>query len=259
MQLIDFLESKLHRYALPNLTYALLAGQFLAFITTSIKPETIEYYQLTGAQLLGGQLWRAITFLFIPLETSYIFAIFFYLMYYHFGTALESYWGTTRYNLFIGISILATIIASLMFPTLPFTGHYIYLSIFLAFAYLNPDHVLYIFFILPVKIKWLAYFFWAFFAWSLITSPIEYKLMAIITLANFFLFFGDDLLATLKLRARNKKNQLTPTAKYHHKCAVCGKTDTSDPDADFRYCPDCNPPKPYCQDHITDHKHKKST
>ena len=42
---------------------------------------------------------------------------------------------------------------------------------------------------------------------------------------------------------------------YHHKCAVCGKTDTDYPDMQFRYCSKCAGYHCFCQDHIFNHVH----
>jgi len=83
MSAIDTLESKLSRYSIPNLTLILLAGQFLALITTTIKPQSLSNYLLNGHALFSGQVWRAVTFLFVPVETNYFFAAFFFLMFYY--------------------------------------------------------------------------------------------------------------------------------------------------------------------------------
>lgn len=256
MSAIDTLESKLSRYSIPNLTLILLAGQFLALITTTIKPQSLSNYLLNGHALFSGQVWRAVTFLFVPVETNYFFAAFFFLMFYYFGTALEHYWGDARYNLYIGTAALATVIAALIFPALTFTNTYLFLSILLAYAYVHPDHVMYVFFVLPIKLRWIAYLLWLFFAYGIIFGSGPARLTSLISVANFFLFFGGNLMGSAKLTARNRHHQIASSiAPYHHKCAVCLKTDASHPDLDFRYCPDCDPPTAYCPNHISAHHH----
>ena len=38
-------------------------------------------------------------------------------------------------------------------------------------------------------------------------------------------------------------------------CTICGKTDTSHPDLEFRYCSRCQGYHCYCQEHISNHTH----
>ncbi len=42
-----------------------------------------------------------------------------------------------------------------------------------------------------------------------------------------------------------------------HKCAICGKTDITDPDMTFRFCSKCNGNYEYCENHLYTHVHKK--
>ncbi|HEY6007529.1 MAG TPA: hypothetical protein VIU40_04340, partial [Geobacteraceae bacterium] len=43
----------------------------------------------------------------------------------------------------------------------------------------------------------------------------------------------------------------------YHRCTVCGITDQSHPQTDFRYCPQCDGQYGYCQEHIFSHEHVK--
>lgn len=150
---------------------------------------------------------------------------------------------------------------------------YVNLSLFFAFATLYPDMQVYIFFILPVKVKWLAWLDAALFLWMVVSSLIALNflgaLMPIIALLNYLLFFWSDLADSVRRmvgRAAHQTSRQTINFKkaarqaqqhkgYIHKCAVCGKTDTDYPDMEFRYCSKCNGYYCYCKDHINDHVH----
>lgn len=42
---------------------------------------------------------------------------------------------------------------------------------------------------------------------------------------------------------------------YRHKCAVCGRTDVTNPELQFRYCSKCAGYHCFCSDHIFNHVH----
>ena len=159
------------------------------------------------------------------------------------------------------------------------TMSYVNLSMFFAFATLFPDMQVLLFFIIPVKVKWLAWVDAAFFAFTIVRLLIAghplYALLPVIAILNYLLFFASDIGDTLgywKRRAdsrvgrktgpkvinfNNAKTRTKAGAKeaYLHKCAVCGKTDVSDPGMEFRYCSKCNGYYCYCIDHINSHIH----
>ena len=174
------------------------------------------------------------------------------------GTALEDYWGTFRYDLFIFIGAIATIASSFFMPSLPATNVFVIMSVFLAFAFLYPDFELYIFFILPLKVKWLALIVWLGYFIQLAFGNWEARLMIIASVSNFLFFFGKEIFLRARSAKWRMKAEATHFAKENqpfHKCRVCGITDKSSPDMQFRYCTDCEPASEYCSKHIDDHKH----
>lgn len=151
--------------------------------------------------------------------------------------------------------------------------HYINLSLFFSMAIFFPDTWIRLFYILPVKLKWIAWIDAALFIWDVLTSLLSFNLLGavlpVIAIFNFILFFWSyftQWLGYRKLRFQHQHSQQTVNFKkaaskayqqkgYIHKCAVCGKTDTEYPDMEFRYCSKCNGYYCYCMEHINNHVH----
>jgi membrane associated rhomboid family serine protease len=155
---------------------------------------------------MRGEIWRLITFLFLPPTMHPIWTIFALYFYYLVGSNLENQWGSFRFNLYYLIGVICTIIASFIGKGTVTTEH-LNLSLFLAFAYLFPNFEVLLFFFIPVKIKYIAYLNWAFIVFSLIFNPLPMKLAAIASVVNFFIFFWSDLFTNLKLRRQTYKNR----------------------------------------------------
>jgi hypothetical protein len=194
-----------------------------------------------------------------------VFMAFGWYLFYLMGTALEHHWGAFRYNVFLGIGWLLTVGAAFLAAHFnPFsygTNIYFLLSVFLAFAYLNPDFVMMIFFILPLKIKWLALLQWLGYGYVLVVGPWSARLAVLAATGNFLLFFADDIVSQIRTGRRRLAFQAKVSAsgreerECRHRCRVCGKTDLSDPKLDFRYCSKCAGNQCYCPDHIFTHAH----
>jgi len=259
MQLLDILDRKFRRYAIPNMTIYLIAGQVLFFMFVLAGRFILERVVLIPELVLAGEWWRLITFLFIPPLTNPIFAFFAWYLFYLMGGALEGHWGAFRYNLFLLIGYLVTVAVSFLFPIYPATNLFIGGSVFLAFAFLYPEFQLYILFIIPVKIKWLALLTWIGYAYEIIAGTWQTRLLVLASISNFLLFFGGDLyrrMRTGKKRMATQVREYSGRKEAFHACAVCGITDLSHPAMEFRYCRDCGG-QGYCTDHILNHEHAK--
>ena len=258
--MLRWLERHFGRFAIRNLTLYLVGGQAIFFFVGSAQPEVLEELVLIPQKVIEGEWWRLFVFLFMPPTMSLIFLFFALYLLYLFGNALENEWGTFRYNLYVLIAYVATIATVWVDPTRAATNVYITGSIFLAFAFLFPDFVLYLFFILPVKVKWLALLTWLMYGWSFITANNWLtRLLVLAAVSNFLLFFGRELVDMARRSGRRMKQQsvqLVDQGKPFHRCAACGKTDKSDPEMHFRYCPKCTGSPGYCSDHIFDHEHR---
>ncbi len=122
-----------------------------------------------------------------------------------------------------------------------------------------------LFFILPIKIRWLALFAWAMYAVSFVLGTWASRLQIVAAVGNFFIFFGRDLWlsAGVVTRRRRLARRQPRTAGGHgdeprHRCRICGKTDRTDPQLDFRYCSKCAGAQCYCPEHIFNHEHVRS-
>jgi len=261
MNLIKQLERRLGRFAIPNLTLFLVGGQGIALFMSIALPGSLGTVVLIPDLVLSGEWWRLLSFVFTPPFGNPIFAVFALYLLYFMGTSLEAQWGTFRYNLYVLIGCLMTIAAAFVFPHYAASNTYITGSIFLAFAYLFPDYTIYLFFVLPVRIKWLALLTGLFYGYDLIIGDWASRLLIIAAVANFFMFFGKDIYHRARYGHRRLKQQsisIVNRNKPIHVCTVCGITDKSHPTMDFRYCGKCEPPVAYCTEHLTGHAHRNA-
>ncbi len=260
MRLLDKLEPKLGRFAVPNLTLGIIVCQVIAYAGIRARPALEQRLSLIPALVLTGEVWRLVSFLCMPPTTVLIFAIFAWYMFFLMGTALEHQWGTFRYNVYLLIGCVATIAVSFVMPNSTSQNQFLYGSVFLAFAFLYPDFELYIFFILPLKIKWIALLTWIGYFVTLIFGSWLSRLLVLASLCNFLLFFHRDILEMIRTGRRRMAMQTAqlPSAQekpFFHRCTVCGITDRTDPDMDFRYCSKCDGAHGYCTKHLHDHQH----
>jgi hypothetical protein len=269
MSLLSRLDRKFGRYAVPNLTVFLIAGQVLAYVADSIpggmqRASVLENIRLMPDKVMQGEVWRLVTFLFDPPVSNLFFAFFFWYLFYLMGTSLESVWGNFRYNVYLAIGYLASISVAMMFWfTFGMAGQtasnaFLYGSVFLAFARLYPDFELLLFFILPVKIKWLALLTWIMYAWSFLTGTWLDQLLIVAAVLNYLLFFGRDIWQNAKHGHRRMQHQakaIRSPNRLKHECRVCGLTSEDAPQTQFRYCTLCDGECCYCPKHLTNHEH----
>lgn len=261
MPLLDKLERHLGRFAIPGLPLILVAGQALAWFGLTRRILSPEYVLFRAEDLDGHTWWRMLTFLFCPPSANVILALFAWWMFYFFGNALEGFWGTFRFNLFVFLGWAFTVGAGFLYPHSFVTNLFLGLTVFLAFAYLNPDFEISIFLILPIQVRWLAILSWAGLIWLFITGSAGARVQIAASVANFFLFFGRDVYLTMRLRGRTMKADAARLARSssgpeaRHQCRICGKTDVTHPEMDFRYCSRCVGDLCYCQEHIFNHEH----
>ena len=256
--MLSWLEKRLRRFAIPRLTLILIFGQVLVYMLSYRNPAALQMFVLVPRKVLQGEWWRLIAFLFLPPCTKLIFAFFAYYLFYLFGSALEAHWGDFRYNVYIFVAYVATVASVFLVPNGAATNAYIGGSIFLAFAYLYPDFTLHIFFVLPVKVKYMAWITWFVYGMKLAGGSWMVRLHVLAAVGNFLLFFGRDIWLRAKSGKRRMEGEvrrIREKNKPFHCCAVCGKTERSDPATDFRVCPECHGAPDYCEEHIHDHQH----
>ena len=262
---LNRLERALGRYAIPNISLYLVIGQVFVFLLALLGRNLGELLVLQGARVLQGEGWRLFTFVFVPSILTnkawgLVMTVFGWYLFYLMGGALEQFWGVFRYNCFLFVGWLLTVVVALLFPTALAETVFIAGCVFLAFAYLNPEFELLLFFILPVKIKWLALLMWLRFGYLFAVGDRAERLMILAAIANFLLFFTGDIIQRLKSGKRRMAHQSLQAAardneEPRHRCHACGKTDRTHPLEDFRYCSQCANEACYCAEHIRSHVH----
>jgi ribosomal protein L37AE/L43A len=258
MKLSKQTERKLERFAIHNLTLYLVGGQGAMLLLSLVMPSFVGAILLIPSAVAGGEWWRLLTFLFSPPCGNPFLAIFTLYLLYFMGGALEAHWGTLRYNFYVLIGFLMTIAAAFLFPYGAATNLYITGSIFLAFAQLFPEYQIYLFMVLPVRVKWLALITWLFYAYQFLVGDWASRLLIVAAVSNFLIFFGGTIFYKVRYGHRQVVRQANAIAnrdKPLHVCAVCGINDKTDRNMDFRYCSKCEPPLAYCTEHLRNHKH----
>jgi len=262
MKLIDRLDRKLGRYAVTNSTVYLIAAQTLFFVLIMMGKLDRSKIWFSADRLLQGEWWRLATFPFDPPLQNPLFAFFAWYLFYLMGSALEELWGAFRYNLFLLLGYCFMVAAAFVTPAYPVSNAFIGGSVFLAFAFLFPDFQLMLFFVLPVRVKWLALLTWLGYGYLFLLGGWSTRMMVLASVGNFLLFFARDIRLTIKHGKRKLLKRTTGTVlrndKPFHYCTVCGITDKTHPNMDFRYCPDCEGQYCYCTEHIFNHKHMKN-
>lgn len=258
MKLLDKLEGWFGRLAVPKLTLVLLTGQVACFILGQFRPDFLALLPLVPSLVFKGELWRLITFLYFPPEVHPIFAFFAFYLFYLMGTALEAEWGEFRYNLYLFIGCALTVVTAFLHPDSVATNAFIAGSIFFAFAFLYPDIEFYLFFVLPVKVKYLAAFTWVLYGLSFALGDWPARTAILASVGNFLLFFGKDIIAHMKgakHQMEAKTRSIQELVKAFHTCETCGVSEKIDRQMDFRVCTDCKPGREYCAVHLHTHTH----
>lgn len=256
-------------FGIANLMKYITIANVVFWVLGAVNPVLMSYLTFNPALILRGQVWRLVTFALYPPSTGLLAFIAFYF-YYMIGSTLERYWGTAQFNVYFFSGLVLTVVYGFVvfFATgmsFNLTAEYIYLSMFFSFAVLFPDMQVLLFYIIPIKIKYLAYIDAALFVFSVFSSSFPANLLPVVALVNFLIFCGGDIISTLPRRpSNNTVNFRRESARirreqqanlYTHKCAVCGRTDTDHPELEFRYCSRCAGYHCFCQDHIYNHIH----
>ena len=286
--MLDKLEKKFGKFAIHNLIIYLLMGYgigyVLQFLSTLTGVPWLSYLQLEPYYIIHGfQIWRLVSWVLIPPSTNLLLAIIMFILYYQLGTTLEHTWGSFRFNVFIFGGMLLTIIGAFITyaiwgVTVPIgttiSTYYINLSIFLAFSACFPDMQVLLYFIIPIKMKWMSIFYLVMITFSVVQYISAGLVFAAIPIIMSLLNFGIFYLMTKKTirfnpkemrrRAEFRRQATPPRTQYRdgtpiakHRCVVCGRTELTNPELEFRFCSKCDGNYEYCSDHLFTHKHIK--
>ena len=264
---------------IPNLMLYVSLGNAVVYLIEQMTNNSVLYSLLyfNRALILRGQVWRLFTYPLTSHSGGVIFTLISLLCYYSLGTAMERQWGTLKFNIFYFTGVVLMDVYGMLFNCRA-DVYYLNMSLFLGYATLYPQAQFLLFFIIPIKAWAFALFDLVVIFAGLFHMPFTAaNLFPLVALGNYFLFFGKDVLNVVPLSWQNKLRRLfhkapkqqpkiihfhvteqpkkTETPAYTHKCTVCGRTDVSNPELEFRYCSKCSGYYCYCSDHINNHTH----
>lgn len=280
-------EKKFGKYAIKNLTLIIVAAYVIGYVLLRTNINIVTKLTLDPYQILQGEVWRLFSWILIPptamARGMEFFAIIMLLFYYSIGTTLERTWGAYRYNVYVFSGMGFTILSAFLYLgflyltggnlleiamqsfgySLRFSTYYINLSIFLAFAATYPDAHVLLMFVIPVKMKWMAILDIIVLVYDFITGVAATRFVVGAALLNFAVFYFTHKNMShmspkqIKRRAEFKQEVKKSTPITRHKCAICGRTEDSDENLEFRFCSKCNGNYEYCSDHLFTHEHVK--
>ena len=238
MTFLDRLEKSLGRFAIPGLIRYVVALNALVFFLVTFEPGYAAVLELDRSAVLRGEVWRLVTWIFIPETTRILWIIFYLLFTWWIGDMLEASWGTLRLNAYYFLGMALCIASALIFGVSG-GNFFLNLSLFLAIATIAPNFEILLFLILPVKMKWVALFSLLVPALYLVLGPLSAKMMVVMCLGNYLVFFGPaffrnrmDQHRTANRRARFQS--ASKTSEVLHRCETCGATEITHPNAEFR-------------------------
>lgn len=285
-------EKKFGKYAIKNISLAFILCYACGYLISWINPDFLYYLTLNPYKILHGQIWRLVTWIIVPPEKFDFFTLIMLYFYYSIGTTLEHTWGTYRYNLYLLLGMVFTAVgafglmgymylfrpdviamygAEYLFTILStmFGTYYVNMSIFLAFAATFPNMQVLLFFFIPIKVKIMGIIYGALLLYQFITGygenflTIANRFAIAASLLNFVVFFLTSRSMIhmspkqVKRRQEFRREVKKSTKITRHKCAICGRTEESNPELEFRFCSKCEGNYEYCQDHLFTHTHVK--
>jgi hypothetical protein len=252
MTVLDKLERRLGFLAVPGLPRILVGFAALVFGLAWFLPGFTSILTLDPDKIRHGEVWRLVSYIFIPQSTSPLWVIFALWFLWWVGEGVERAWGAFRLTLYFLVGMIGTTAAAFFFGS-NFSNSMLLMSLFLAFAHFYPEEVIYILFILPVRVKWLAWIAGGFLLVGFFIGTNSYRASLVAALANYLIFFGPEFFSKAKQRREvsSRRQRFEEFSRSDtdplHKCAVCGKTEISDPDLEFRVARDG---EEYCMEHL---------
>jgi len=264
MSWLNWLENRVGFLAIPRLIPAIALLNLFVYILFQFQPEYVSFLTLEPALVLRGEVWRLVSYIFIPqyfLGSGSIMQSVFFLLYVWFmiwvGNSLEHAWGAFRLTLYYVLGMAGVTIAAFLLGAGQSEGNvlplYINLSLFFAFATLFPNVQIYVLFIIPLKVKWLALFSLVLILLAFVYSPLVGKTAIVISLLNYILFFAPMAISNARHNRDVQKRRLkfasgsVPVDEPLHRCAVCKRTERDDAELEFRVARDG---EEYCVEHL---------
>src|SRR5436189_6211833 len=191
MSWLDRLERRFGFLAVPGLIRIVIGFTALVWALMWLNPNLRFALDLDPARIRHGEVWRLITYIFVPQTLSFWIILALWFLWF-IGEGLERAWGAFRLTLYFVVGMIGTTVAAFFFGS-NFSNGMLISSLFFAFARFYPDEVIYILFILPVKIKWLAWIYAAFLLLWFMAGPNSLRAALIAAFINYFIFFGPEV------------------------------------------------------------------
>jgi membrane associated rhomboid family serine protease len=260
-RLLARLERTLGRFAIERLTTFIVGGMAIVFVLSMTKPELIQYLTLDPARALK-EPWRFVTYLFLPNSSSLIWVIFSLYWMWLVGTNLEHEWGAFKLNIYYLLGALGTTAAAWITKE-PQGNFWLNTSLFFAFASVFPNYEIYLFFIVPIRVKWLALLTLAFVGYYFFVGDFGVKAAIAVALGNYLVFFTGHLVRLarghqLQTRQAIRRTSFRPPPKEAAKetgrvCAICNKRQDEGADIRVCTCEKCGGPRELCLEHARNH------
>lgn len=259
MPLLDKIERRYHRFGISGLLRVVAGLQAVVFLILLFKPPFVQQLWLIPDFVKNGEIWRLFTISLIPYTNSIIWIIFALMILVWIGDNLEREWGSFRLTLYYISSLFLLSVGAWFQPMPEFSvmvsmqaSNILYLSLFMAFAMTFPFQTINIFGILPVQARWLGWLDGAALLYMAYTSPFL-RLPIFLAMIPFLLLAVPVALRTIRQKGQVRVRRETfaanslPPAEHFNRCEICGRTDTTNPELEFRVTEDG---KEYCSEHL---------
>ena len=98
MNWLNKMERKFGKYAIPNLMKYVAILYALGAVIQIVNPALLDLLDMDFGAVMQGQVWRLVTFVIDPPESSIMFNLLSIYVYYIMGSNLERRWGTFAFN-----------------------------------------------------------------------------------------------------------------------------------------------------------------
>lgn len=260
---LDAFERKVPWLAIPGLIRGIAMLMLVTWFLDASGTFPIEAWLFDANAIWAGQFWRTATFLAVPMSGNPFYLLLELMFLVMTADGLEGAWGTWRLTVYYLIGALGTIAVGFLLPGMPIGSYFLNLSLFFGFATIYPEFEILVFFVIPVKMKWLALLSAASVVWVIVFWPLVFKIAAMVAFLNYLLFFGPAALNAMRRGASSYSRRRdfvahlgVPDGKARHTCSTCNRTELTNPELEFRYCscPACGEGKPFCAEHLARHK-----
>ncbi len=263
-RLLARLERRFGGLAIPNLPAVVVAGMFLLYMLVMIRPETLQFVDFSWPHIRAGQVWRLVTFVFIPKS----FGMFWFVMSIMFTwwilSTLNGLWGAFRFNAYLLGGVASVVVAGVL------TGHkadniWILQSFVLAMATLFPDYQIRVLLVIPVPLKVLGLVAVALGVHQCVVGDWGTRAMVVAGVVNYLVFFtghwvdffrGRTRIARQSMKResmRAEADKARPSDLGARACALCGANEADGADIRVCTCEKCAPRRTLCLEHARNH------